>query len=585
MSGSRSDAVAPPAGRVALAERLRERLGPVPELPEWPPVSIVVLNRDGEDHLRLLLPRLATATDYPRFELILVDNDSSDGSVELARSLDLPFPLTIVENDENLSFSDANDDAAERAAFDLLLFLNNDVEPFEPGWLKELVAGLESGDAAAIGATLIHGENYRGQNRADYVLQHRGVVFRHEAGRLAPFNFGDHESLDAWTGEDRRVPALTAACMLVSRADFERVGGFTTGFRWGWEDVDIGLKLGSAGDTLVCSGRSLAIHHESSTRFEQGREWRRETKAHNQRLLLERWGAQLRREYLLDRFSQGGFWSDSRSPRLAMALAGEATADAVARELADSVERLGWRVGLLERRAEGWDRLPDDVDFTVVCDPSFAASRLPGGACVAWVLGEAGDWVDTPLLREAELVLAPGLGAIRALEAAGVAPVLFDGAADAARLVGLLRERTQRLRFCLKLSREWDLEPAALALRRSLEDCGHACSLQLAHEWDLVGGLTADVAVAIGDPADYRPRPAQLNVLWSTLPPPPTECDGWDLVLLPGEVEAAALAAETPATVAALDLDATATAAEPLLELVARAADREGIRSRVRAQP
>jgi GT2 family glycosyltransferase len=577
-------ALGAPAGRATIARRLREQLGPIPQLDEWPPVSIVVVNRDGEDHLRLLLPRLVSATDYPQLELILVDNASRDGSVELARSLRLPFPLTVVENDENLSFSDANAAGAERAGFDRLLFLNNDVEPFEPGWLRELVACLERGDAAAAGATLVHGENYRGRSRAEYVIQHRGVEFAHEAGRLVPLNSGDGVDFRAWTPTDVRTPALTAACLLIRRRDFDRVGGFTTGFQWGWEDVDLGLKLASGGDELVCSGRSVLVHHESSTRFDRGQEWRRRTKASNQRLFLERWGPQMRREYLLDRFAGAGFWTDAQAPRLAIGLSGRPARDLAARELADAVEDLGWRVSLIAPRGDGWDGLPADTDFTLVTDPSFGASTFRDGACIAWVQDRTEAWTGAPLLRRAELTLVSHLGAARSLEAAGVAPLLFDGAADASRLVALLHERAQRLRVCLQLSRAWELEPAALALRRSLDERGHACCLQLADEWELPAAMTADVAVAVGDPGAFCGRPAQLNVLWTADPPRPSRCDEWDLILVPDEPTAVALGAETPTTVAALDLGATADAAEPLLELVARVAAREGVRSRVGAQ-
>jgi GT2 family glycosyltransferase len=576
-------APAAPPGRATVARRLRAQLGPTPQLDEWPPVSIVVVNRDGEEHLRRLLPRLASATDYPRLELILVDNASQDGSIEFARSIDLPFPLTVVENDQNLSFSDANNDGADEARFEHLLLLNNDVEPFEPGWLKELVACLERSGAAGVGATLLHGENYRGRSEADYVLQHRGVELAVEAGRLIPLKRADGDDLASWTPTDVPTPALTAACMLIRRRAFDLVGGFTTGFLWGWEDVDLGLKLASAGETLVCSGRSLLFHHESSTRFLEGQEWRRRTRSRNQRLFYERWGPQARREYLLDRLSSAGFWTDSRPPRLGVALCGRAKTDRAARELADAVEDEGWRVRLVEPEGDGWGPIPDDVDFMLVTDPSVAAEIPTEIPCVAWVEEATDAWLAAPLLRRAELTLVTHLSAARGLEAAGVAPVLFPGAAEADRLIGLLRERAQRLRFCLKLSRAWELEPAALALRRSLEAREHACSAQLADEWELLGGMSADVAVVCGEPGAYSAKPAQLNVLWATGDVRATECDQWDLVLVPDRAAAESLRAATPTLVSALDLDSAAEPAERLLDLVAQAAARDGVRTRVAA--
>jgi GT2 family glycosyltransferase len=578
------EGAAPPPGRAAIARRLRERLGPAPQRAEWPAVSIVVVNRDGEEHLGRLLPLLASATDYPQLELVLVDNASEDDSVEFARAAELPFPLTVLRNDENLSFSDANNDGVEAARFDLLLLLNNDVEPFEPGWLKELVECLERNGTAAAGATLLHAENYRGHSRADYVLQHRGVELAQEAGRLIPLNVGDGEDLARWEPVDTATPALTAACLLLRRDAFDLAGGLTTGFRWGWEDVDLGLKLASAGETMLCSGRSLLFHHTSSTRFRRGQEWRRSTRAHNQRLLYERWGPQLRREYLLDRLAGTGFWTDGRPPRLAVAGSRRPAADRAARELADAVEEEGWRVTLVEPSGGGWGEIPEDADFVLLADPSLAAELPPDLACIAWVDDEEVDiWADAPVLRRAELTLVAHLRAARTLEAAGVAPVLFQGAAEAGRLIGLLRERVQRLRFCLKLSRDWELEPAALALRRGLEQREHACALQLADEWELLGGTAADVAVACGEPGSYRTKPAQVNVLWAAGEVRPTKCDQWDLVLVPGEQAAAALAAETPTLVVAFDPGSVPDPAERLLELAAHAAARDGVQARVAA--
>ncbi|HEU5142261.1 MAG TPA: hypothetical protein VFU04_03790, partial [Solirubrobacterales bacterium] len=201
-----------------------------------------------------------------------------------------------------------------------------------------------------------------------------------------------------------------------------------------------------------------------------------------------------------------------------------------------------------------------------------------------WVRDRVDGWLSAPLLRRAELTLVARLSAGSALEAAGVAPILFSGAEEADRLVGLLHQRAQQLRFGLALSREWDREPGALALRRSLEARGHACALHLADEWDSLAAMTADVAVVCGEPGLYRPKPAQLNVLWAPAGIRPTRCDEWDLILVADESQAAALQTETPTLVAPLDLDSKADAAEDLLELVAGAAAREGVGTGILAQ-
>ena len=129
--------------RVELAARLRERLGPPPERERWPTVTAIVPTRDGLGHLKRLFACLSAHTDYPELEVVVVDNASSDGTLDYLKSLQTPFPVHLVANAENLSFARANACGVEHASGELLLFLNNDVEPFEPGWLMELVAALE----------------------------------------------------------------------------------------------------------------------------------------------------------------------------------------------------------------------------------------------------------------------------------------------------------------------------------------------------------------------------------------------------------------------------------------------------------
>src|SRR6187551_469378 len=131
------------AARAALAAEIRDRLGPAPHLASWPAVSLVVPTRNGRDHLEQLVKGLRECTDYPELELVVVDNDSSDGSVEFLAGLDCPFPVTTILNEEPVSFSRANAQGVERARHRLILFLNNDIEPFERGWLRELVAAHE----------------------------------------------------------------------------------------------------------------------------------------------------------------------------------------------------------------------------------------------------------------------------------------------------------------------------------------------------------------------------------------------------------------------------------------------------------
>jgi GT2 family glycosyltransferase len=707
-------------------------------------VSIVVLTHDGLEHLQRLMPRLMHTTDYPELELIVVDNASADGSADYLRSLDVPFPLTIVANEQNEPFADANNEAAEGARHEHLLLLNNDIEPFEPGWLKELVVCMRQTGAAAVGATLLHAAYERLRKADDHLVQHKGIEFARQ-GTIVPVAAADGRPLSPLTGPDVRKPGCTAGCLLIRREALRAVGGFTTGFLWGWEDVDLGLKLTDAGEPIVCSGRSVLFHHESSTRLRHEEAWRRRNLVVNRRLLTERWGPQVRREYTLERFTGGGFWTDGRAPHAAFPLAGGAR-DLPVLDLADALEREGWMVTLLRPDNKAWKPVPRGADFVVVSDPAFAGSLPIGAECVAWVQEPVQPWLDSSLLRHAELVLAGHPSVASPLEAAGVAAVPFPGAgaldrrphpialdreldclviadrdgltpestlalegqdlstrvvgtgwqdeaaapevlgdlplearpelyaaarlvvcespasgatgpavastildalfagalplsddaavlealfgdselawssADGLRdlvrsllddeprrvqlverhvaralehhtwqqrareLVELLGARTRALRFCVKCdAREGSLHAAA-ALRASLERRGHTCFVELPDEWSHTAGYTADVAVVLGDPGRYLPKPCHVNVLVTADLEYPEQCDIWDLVLVGHAGAATRLRSETATPVAVLDVAAEPDPAARLLPLVEASAGATGVRPLVGAQ-
>jgi GT2 family glycosyltransferase len=256
---------------------------------------MIVVNRDGVTHLRALLGGLTESTDYPELELILVDNGSGDGSVEYVRSANAPFPIKVVANPRNESFSEACNQGAAMARGGLLLFLNNDIEPFEPGWLSELVACLWKQKAAAVASTLVCRDDEHARDFSHgYGVQHRGLIFVTEDGRAVPHLHGwEEDPLDDALGEDVECEAVAAACLLVSRSTFERVDGFTPGYFYGCEDVDFCLKLRAVGGRVVCSGRSVAVHHPASTRREVPFRQAHATKLANRRRLWKRWGAQL----------------------------------------------------------------------------------------------------------------------------------------------------------------------------------------------------------------------------------------------------------------------------------------------------
>jgi GT2 family glycosyltransferase len=193
-----------------------------------------------------------------RQRIVVVDDASPEdmraGLAEFAADIQL------VRQEHNTGFAGAcNAGAAVAGDCDHLVFLNNDTLP-APGWLDALVDEVERDDeVAAVGAKLLY---------ANGQVQHAGVVI-HRNG--LPYHLyagfdGGHPAVN----HARDLNAVTAACVLVRRADFEALGGFDAAYRNAYEDIDFCLRLRERGRRIRYTPASVVVHLESVTRFPQG---------------------------------------------------------------------------------------------------------------------------------------------------------------------------------------------------------------------------------------------------------------------------------------------------------------------------
>ncbi|HST55742.1 MAG TPA: glycosyltransferase [Solirubrobacteraceae bacterium] len=409
--------------RALLAGELRKRLGPVPERAQWPQVSLIVTTRNGRRHLERLFAGLSSSTDYPEFDVVIVDNASSDDTLAWIKAQDTEFPVQLIANEQNLSFAAANHQGAERAQGELLLFMNNDVEPFEPGWLKELVCALAVDGVDAVGATLLHPENLT-ESETQTRVQHRVIRFRRQDEMVKGFNDGDGEEL--WEGAfgiEQRAPAVTAACMLIERESFDRVDGFETAYRYGTEDVDLGLKLLAGGGQCAGVGRAVLIHRESSSQNRESSDFRRLNRLENRRLFLERWGAQVLREYRLARLRRDPFWTDGRGAHVAITLTSLDQSDGwgdwySGHEIGDALELIGWRVTYVQRKGEQWYELPGDLDYVLSLMDPFDLRRVPDHvSTIVWIRNWTERWLERPWFERADVLLVSSEGSAELIHA------------------------------------------------------------------------------------------------------------------------------------------------------------------------
>lgn len=278
-----------------------------------PLVSILILNRDGLKHLKELFKEFDEKTNYSNYEIIVVDNASSDGSIEYLESL-TNLPITLIKNEENVSFSKGNNDASKIAKGEYLLLLNNDMEPTY-GWLNELVGTFVNGDnVGAVGSKLVFPYYYNmfSQNKS-FTIQHAGVKFREQDN---PYIYGPyHEHIfsphifDRAINKTKECVAVTAAAVLFKKSIYEELGGLDEGYFYGYEDVDFMFKLSEAGYKIIYSPAALLFHHESPTRHKGNYDLLNER---NISRLSSKWGNFLFKSLLKDKLDVNLFFTEKR---------------------------------------------------------------------------------------------------------------------------------------------------------------------------------------------------------------------------------------------------------------------------------
>jgi GT2 family glycosyltransferase/spore maturation protein CgeB len=424
--------------QILLAQRLRDALGPAPsESPEQPlpPVATIVVSR-SPGRVRPLLERLAE-TDYPAIEAIVIDNASADGEVA-----QLVSGRAQVERLETAaSFAEASNRGAQLAESELLLFLNDDIHPAEPGWLRELVASLIGGEAAIAGATLVDPSvrPATGLAGSGWIIEQRGIELDLDEELFAPVRresgadlFGGRFGLDA------AAVAVSGACMLVPKDRFLALGMFDTGYQYGLEDVDLCLRARTRGHRVLSSGRSVVVHEGAGSQREAGREFRRINRAVNRRRFRQLWGPTVRRERLDGLLRGEEAWGTG--PRLAIARTSNDPERGwgdyyTSQELGEAAQQLGWRVSYLEFDAEQNAPVPVDLDLAIVLTDRWDARRFPTTTLMcAWIRNWTDRWLTRPWLDRYDVLLASSQRTATLLhEATGRTPELFPLASNPRR--------------------------------------------------------------------------------------------------------------------------------------------------------
>lgn len=232
------------------------------ELTRRPLVSIIIPNKDHVDDLSRCVESIINLSTYDNYEIVIVENNSETAEIRTYYEEISRHPrVQVVEYKGDFNYSKINNFGVQYAKGEYLLLLNNDTEVITPDWMEELLMYAMRKDVGVVGAKLYY---------PDKTIQHAGIVIglgsHHTAGhthyRIPEANVGYMGRL--CYAQD--VTAVTGACMMVSKALYEELGGLDESFTVALNDVDFCLRVREKGLLNIFTPFAELYHYESKSR-------------------------------------------------------------------------------------------------------------------------------------------------------------------------------------------------------------------------------------------------------------------------------------------------------------------------------
>ncbi len=227
-----------------------------------PKISIVIANKDHESDLRRCIDSILQKSSYENYEIIIVENNSTDAGIFAYYEGIRKHPsIQVVTYEGAFNYSAINNFGAGYATGEYLVLLNNDTEIITRNWLEELLMYAQREDVGAVGCMLYY---------EDYSIQHAGIVLGlgahrtagHTHYKMAKENLGYMGKLCY----AQNVSAVTGACMMTRKALFDEAGGLSEEFAVALNDVDYCLRLREKGLLNVFTPFAELFHYESASR-------------------------------------------------------------------------------------------------------------------------------------------------------------------------------------------------------------------------------------------------------------------------------------------------------------------------------
>ncbi|MCL2932547.1 MAG: glycosyltransferase [Trichodesmium sp. MAG_R03] len=259
-------------GLAAKAEpalgRHRVNINPLPRN-NYPLISLILAIPNISENLNQWLENFLSVSTYPENEVILISGNGTDNLIQNP-------VVKVLSLSGKFNYSRAYNLAAKTAKGEYFVFLNTNLKPAVEDWQRHLLYYAEQSDIGAVGGFLVSPNG---------TVEHAGIVL----GKLGKVNYvmrGFSINDDGYAGSlvcAREVSAVSRDCLMVSRENFELVGGFNEYFFYDYQDVDLCLKLRKKGKQIIFTPRSVLINNESEKHRQENYD------AVDYMLLLDKW--------------------------------------------------------------------------------------------------------------------------------------------------------------------------------------------------------------------------------------------------------------------------------------------------------
>lgn len=231
-------------------------------IPDGLSASIIIPTKDHVDDLRAAIDSIQDKTDYPNYEIIVLDNNSTEleSKAYFEDVVNRFDNVRVIPAHYQFNWSKLNNQGIRESRGDVFVFLNNDVTVLTADWLTRLIENAIRPEVGLVGGLLLY---------PDGTIQHAGVVVGmggwadHVYKGMQPIHMGNPFISPMVS---RNVSAVTGACMAVSRKTIEEIGGFDEDFIVCGSDVEICLRALKYGKRNVYDPFVRLTHFESKTR-------------------------------------------------------------------------------------------------------------------------------------------------------------------------------------------------------------------------------------------------------------------------------------------------------------------------------